>query len=110
MNIGSRLLKAIDSFMVQAASWTQRLLLWPLVIAMGAGISAWAWRHEAVLAKLADGFDALVCELPLRLGNRETRWMHLESVEGDPREVPPEEEEAPRAAVPRKISATGDWK
>jgi uncharacterized membrane protein len=53
VNIGSRLLKAIDSFMVQAASWTQRLLLWPLVIVMGAGISAWAWRHEAVLAKLA---------------------------------------------------------
>jgi uncharacterized protein YceH (UPF0502 family) len=58
---------------------------------------------EAMLAKLADGFDALVCELPRRTGHRDTRWMHLESVEGDPRKVAPEEEEPPTrsAAAPR---------
>ena len=47
---------------------------------------------EETLAKLAEGFDALVCELPRRPGQRETRWMHLESAEGgtayrDPREA-----------------------
>lgn len=42
---------------------------------------------EESLRKLADGFDALVCELPRQPGKRETRWMHLESAEGDPREM-----------------------
>ncbi len=42
---------------------------------------------EETLAKLADGFDALVCELPRQPGKRETRWMHLESAESDPRET-----------------------
>lgn len=37
---------------------------------------------EETLAALADGFDALVAELPRQPGKRETRWTHLESAEG----------------------------
>ena len=59
---------------------------------------------EGTLAKLADGFDALVCELPRQPGQRETRWVHLESAEGDHRELeataPP-----PRVAEPRPAEA-----
>ena len=51
---------------------------------------------EETLTKLSEGFDALVCELPRRPGQRETRWMHLESAEGDPREI----EAAAVAAAP----------
>lgn len=38
---------------------------------------------EETLRKMADGFDALVAELPRQPGQRETRWMHLEGAEGD---------------------------
>ncbi len=41
---------------------------------------------EAMLRKLSTGFDALVRELPRRPGQRENRWMHLVSAEGDARE------------------------
>ena len=41
---------------------------------------------EATLASLADGFDAMVCELPRQPGQREARWAHLEGTE-DPREA-----------------------
>ncbi len=51
---------------------------------------------EQTLHQLSEGFDALVCELPRRPGQRETRWMHLESAEGDPREI----EAAEVAALP----------
>ncbi len=37
---------------------------------------------EETLAALAEGFDALVAELPRQPGQRETRWTHLESAEG----------------------------
>jgi len=40
---------------------------------------------EATLEGLADGFDAMVCELPRQPGQRESRWAHLEGTE-DPRE------------------------
>lgn len=55
---------------------------------------------EETLARLADGFDALVCELPRRPGQRETRWMHLESADGDPRELAAAEEPPVPAAPP----------
>ncbi len=42
---------------------------------------------EEALRSLAEGFDALACELPRQPGKRETRWMHLESAAGDPRET-----------------------
>lgn len=51
---------------------------------------------ERVLGALAEGFDALVCELPRRPGQRESRWMHLEGAGPDPREV----EAAAVAAAP----------
>lgn len=46
---------------------------------------------DASLRALSEGFDAMVCELPRRPGQREARWMHLEGVEGDPRELAEEE-------------------
>ncbi|NJL28640.1 MAG: DUF480 domain-containing protein [Thermoanaerobaculia bacterium] len=36
---------------------------------------------ESVLQRLAQGFDALVLELPRQPGQRETRWMHLVGTE-----------------------------
>ena len=53
---------------------------------------------EETLTGLADGFDALVCELPRQPGKRETRWMHLESAEGDPRETAAQEAAEQEAA------------
>jgi len=63
---------------------------------------------DEALRSLAEGFDALVCELPRQPGKRETRWMHLESTEGDPRETYAEASPAPSAAapVPPKATAT----
>ena len=77
---------------------------------------------EATLESLADGFDAMVCELPRQPGQRESRWAHLEGTE-DPREAgeayapePPaphsdrierSERAAPRPASP-PASSTGD--
>jgi len=56
---------------------------------------------EEILRELSGGFDALVCELPRRPGQREARWMHLESTEGDPREAEAawQEPERPAAAA-----------
>lgn len=66
---------------------------------------------EESLRKLADGFDALVCELPRQPGKREIRWMHLESSEGDPREMEPaalsRPAPAPAAAPPMAESGGG---
>jgi hypothetical protein len=60
---------------------------------------------EATLARLAEGFDAMVRELPRRRGQRETRWMHLEGSEEHPAEQEAEEP-APRAAAgPRPAGA-----
>lgn len=59
---------------------------------------------EETLARLAEGFDALVCELPRRPGQRETRWVHLESADGDPREL--EAAAAPSPAAPPPEAAT----
>jgi len=42
---------------------------------------------EDTLRKMAEGFDALVAELPRQPGQRETRWTHLESAEGVPQEL-----------------------
>lgn len=69
---------------------------------------------EETLQELAGGFDALVCELPRRPGQRECRWMHLESTERDPRETdadawhapPPAATEAEGHSPPQR--ATGD--
>lgn len=41
---------------------------------------------EETLGELAAGLDPLICELPRRPGQRESRWMHLEHAEHDPRE------------------------
>lgn len=43
---------------------------------------------EATLTDLAEGFDALVRELPRRPGQRENRWTHIVSIE--PAESPDE--------------------
>jgi uncharacterized protein YceH (UPF0502 family) len=39
---------------------------------------------EETLVLLANGFDAMVCELQRQPGQREARWMHLESADSDP--------------------------
>ena len=53
---------------------------------------------EKELRRLAEGFDALVRELPRRVGQRDTRWMHVVAVD---------DEEAMEAAVaePAPVSA-----
>ena len=68
---------------------------------------------EETLAQLAEGFDALVCELPRRPGQREARWMHLESTEGDPRErledfaaTPPPVSPVTPAAIPAAMMSS----
>ncbi len=38
---------------------------------------------EAVLRQMAEGFDALVRELPRQIGKRENRWVHLVAIEQD---------------------------
>jgi len=58
---------------------------------------------EEALRSLAEGFDALVCELPRQPGKRETRWMHLESTEGDPREVYAADSPPPPPAAARVL-------
>lgn len=65
---------------------------------------------EKTLQRLAEGYDALVCELPRRPGQRETRWMHLESAEGDPREAtadPGTDEQPADEAEPAAFSDAG---
>jgi len=57
---------------------------------------------EATLASLAEGFDAMVCELPRQPGQREARWAHLEGTE-DPRETA--ESAAPEPAAPHSERA-----
>jgi uncharacterized protein YceH (UPF0502 family) len=59
---------------------------------------------EATLSHLAEGFDAMVRELPRRPGQREARWMHLEGSEEHPGETQAEEP-APRAAAERPPGA-----
>ncbi len=63
---------------------------------------------ESTLAGLAEGFDALVRELPRRPGQRENRWIHL-AADGDSADAelaavpePTAAEVAPRT-VPREI-------
>lgn len=46
---------------------------------------------EETLSDLAAGLDPLICELPRRPGQRESRWMHLEHADHDPREAAQQE-------------------
>lgn len=59
---------------------------------------------EETLARLAEGFDALVAELPRQPGKRETRWTHLESTEG----IELGAEHGVEPAAPPAPSAAGD--
>lgn len=52
---------------------------------------------EETLRRLSEGFDALVAELPRRPGQREHRWMHLESSEQDARALAEARESATEA-------------
>lgn len=52
---------------------------------------------ERVLSHLAEGFDALVAQLPRRPGQRETRWTHKVAVAGE--EAPTLEGPAPEPLV-----------
>jgi len=58
---------------------------------------------ERTLQQLAEGFDALVRELPRQPGRRETRWTHLVAIEGpaDDAAVPVDVIAAPPLAAAR---------
>jgi hypothetical protein len=62
---------------------------------------------EETLRRLAEGFDALVAELPRRPGQREQRWTHLEGAEGDLDELAAAERTEPAPGAGATEGAAG---
>jgi uncharacterized protein YceH (UPF0502 family) len=62
---------------------------------------------EETLRRLAEGFDALVAELPRRPGQREQRWTHLEGAGGDLGELAAAERAEPAPGAGATEGAAG---